>query len=107
MKLNPKILSWVAPTKNVDGSAFGAADLAGYTFAHVINGVTTEVVSLPIAYATTSIPFAELTLPQNVEFLIAARTNAKNGESSEWAVFPEALKFDTRRPLAPSAVAVA
>lgn len=106
MKLNPKVLSWAPPTQNVDGSAFGAADLAGYTFAYRVGGVVTEVVSLPLAYSTTSIPFADLTLPQNAELEIGVRTNARNGESSEWAFYSETLKFDTRRPLAPSAVVV-
>jgi hypothetical protein len=104
MKLNPRTLSWTPPTKNEDGSNFGAADLAGYTFAYRQGTTITPLVSLPMTFTVTSIPFTDLTLPQNVELEIGMRTDAKNGQSSVWAFYPETIKFDTRRPLAPSAV---
>lgn len=106
VKLNPKTLSWSPPTQYTDGSAFGAADLAGYTFGYRTSGEPVEVLSLPLAFGDTSIPLADLDLPRNVDLQVGMRTNAVNGSQSEWGFYPEALRFDTRVPLAPSAVAV-
>lgn len=106
MKLNPITLSWLPPTKNTDGSAFGAADLAGYTIGiKVGTALVVPVISIPMGYDTTSLLFADLPLPRNEEFYVAMRTDANNGQTSDWALSADTIKL-VHVPLPPSAVAV-
>lgn len=109
VKLNPTKLSWVPPSKYVDGSAFGATDFAGYELGYRPLASTTPftgAVAIPVAFNITSVDLATLTLPQNTDLELAMRTLAKNGQASDWSNFVE-VRFDTRRPLAPSGLAVA
>jgi hypothetical protein len=104
MKYNPTTVSFVHPTENVDGTPFGPGEYAGTEFAYRQVGETEWrlTVAIPVDFTTTSVPLAELSLPQNVALELTARTVAQNGLKSAWAAPSNAFKFDTRVPNAPS-----
>lgn len=109
MIFNPTTIRWTAPTAYADGSAFGSADFAGYEFGFRPLGATsfTPTVSVPVSFAQTSLDLSALALPQLVEIELAMRTVAANGQASDFAIAPDTIRFDTRRPLAPSGFSVA
>lgn len=108
MNLNPKTIEWTPPTKYTDGSAFGAADFKGYEFGYraVNDGAYALTVAVPVSFATTSLDLSVLTLPKLTDLDLAMRTVAANGEVSDWTA-PIQVRFDNRRPLAPSALRAA
>jgi hypothetical protein len=107
MKLNPSTISWTNPTQYVDGTPFGPEDFAGYEFGYrpVNTGDYALTVAVPVTFSVTSLDLSALSLPQLVDLDLSMRTVARNGEVSEWAD-PVQIRYDQRRPLAPSAVAV-
>ena len=111
MRLNPTILRWTPPASYTDGSAFGAADFRGYEFAYrpvgAVDLIPVVVLVIPLALGDTSVPIAQLQLPQNVELEVAMRVVAVNGQASSYAFANDTVRFDARVPSPPSAVSVA
>lgn len=108
MNLNPKKVFWTPPTTYVDGSPFGAADFAGYEWGYRVTGSGTEynlTVAVPVSFDITELDLSSLGLPQNQALDLVMRTVAANGEFSDWTN-PLPVKFDTRKPTPPTALAV-
>ena len=107
MALNPTTITWQAPTQYVDGSAFGAADFAGYDFGFREVGAAdfTPTVAVPVTFDVTSLDISVLDLPRNVDLELSMRTVATNGLASVWAN-PVDVRFDTRIPSPPLAFSV-
>lgn len=105
MVLNPRVIRWTPPTQYTDGSAFGAADFAGYEWGYraVGDGQYALSVAIPVSFGTTSLDITQLALPQLTDLDLAMRTVARNGSVSDWST-PVQVRFDKRRPLAPSAL---
>ena len=108
MALNPTTITWQPPTQYVDGTAFGAADFAGYNFGFRQVGASeyTPTVSVPVSFDVTSLDISVLDLPRNVDLELAMQTVATNGLASVWTN-PVEVRFDTRIPSPPLALSVA
>jgi hypothetical protein len=101
--LNPRDISWEDPSAYVDGSAFGAADFAGYEFAYRPTGSAQEytpAVAVPVSFGQRKLDLSLLGLPQTVDLDVAMRTVAKNGAKSAFTN-PVQVRFDTRVPRPP------
>jgi hypothetical protein len=105
MILNPRVIRWTPPSTYVDGSAFGAADFAGYEFGSRRIGEIGYVptVSVPVSFDITELDLSVLELPVNVDLQLAMRTVAQNGLSSVWTN-PVDIRFDIRVPNPPLAL---
>jgi hypothetical protein len=102
------ILRWQGPTQYEDGSAFGAADFAGFTFD--IDGA--PAVSVPLGWDNDGSYEYEITslVPpppagQRAEHTVRMYTVARNGRTSAPSD-PATFVVDLRVPRAPFGVAV-
>lgn len=103
-KINPTVVNFQHTTQFTDGSPFTAADYVGleFGFREVAGPVEyVPTVSVPVSFDQTSIDISLLDLPRNVELVLAARTVAANGLSSDWSAPSDPLVFDERIPVPP------
>lgn len=97
---NPTKLAWEGPTKYTDGSAFGAADFAGFEIS--VNGQ--PAVALPVQWQTTNqyeFDIAALGLSFGTH-AVNLRTVAVNGQRSDPSATVTFQLADERRPFPPT-----
>lgn len=102
---NPTKLSWLHDKRNVDGSAFDAAQFQGWELS--ING--SPVASVPAGWEADGmyeVPLADFAPVQSTgRYTLALRVVNKNGRASEWSA-PVTFDMDFRVPTAPTGLLV-
>lgn len=98
-------IQWVAPTSRVDGSAYSAAQHAGYELGVSDPANTTEgfapFVSVPAAYNATEWPLDNLNIGEPDTYEVALRTVDTSGLTSAWSS-PIVFTAEIASPNAPT-----